>query len=112
MCIRDRKKGFNVLIDVDTQGARILQKNKGFKAVYIFILPPSVQELKRRLIKRKSEGKKELEKRLKEAKKEIKQAKRYDYCIVNENIARAVKDIKAVMRAESLSKSRYLWRKK
>lgn len=104
-----QKQGSNVLIDVDTKGARSLQKHKGFHAVYIFILPPSLQELQKRLIKRRSEEKKEMKTRLREATKEIDQARRYDYCVVNATVSQAIQDIKAIMKAESLTISRYVW---
>ena len=92
-------KGYNALIDVDTKGAAKLMKNKKFKANYIFILPPSMRELRKRLSKRKTESKEEFERRIKEASKEIKKAKRYDYCVINKDIKKAVDDVSAIMRA-------------
>ncbi|MCK5708154.1 MAG: guanylate kinase [Candidatus Aureabacteria bacterium] len=102
------KKGHNVLIDVDIQGASKLKKLKSFKAVYIFILPPSLSELKKRLEKRKRDNKKEIAKRMKVAIKEINQAKKhYEYCIINKNIKNMVEDIRAIISAELLKSSQY-----
>lgn len=105
------KKGHNVLIDVDIQGARKLKK-LGLKAVYIFILPPSLSELKKRLEKRKRDNKKEIAKRLKVAQKEINQAKKhYEYCIINKSIKNMVEDIRAIIRAELLKSTQYAFKK-
>ncbi len=106
------KKGFNVLIDVDTKGAYKLMKTKGFKANYIFILPPSIRELKKRLARRKTESKRDLEKRIKEASKEIKRAAKYDYCVVNKNVNEAVSDLKAIIKASFLKREMYIWKEK
>jgi guanylate kinase len=102
--------GSNVLIDVDTQGARSLQKRRGFRAVYIFILPPSLKELRERLVNRKRDDKKEIRKRFFEAKKEIWRARRYDYCVVNADIRQAVADIRNIIRAELLKTEQYRFR--
>jgi guanylate kinase len=102
-----QKKGHNVLIDVDTQGALKLKARKGFRAVYIFILPPSIKELRKRLLDRKREGTSEINKRLNEASKEMKRSKHYDYCVINKSIDKAVEDAKTVIQAELLRSSRY-----
>ena len=103
------KKGHNVLIDVDIQGARALRRQKGFQAVYIFILPPSVAELRKRLVHRKRDKQKEIEKRLKAAEKEIAQARHYKYCVVNKSIKSMVEDIRAIIHSELLTSSQYIF---
>jgi len=102
------EKGQNVLIDVDTQGAHSLRKCHLLKeAVYIFILPPSLQELEKRLTERKRDDRKEIEKRLSVAKKEIAEAHKYHYCIENRTIETMVKDIQAIIQAELLKSDQY-----
>jgi guanylate kinase len=102
--------GSNVLIDVDTQGARTLQRRRGFRAVTIFILPPSLKELRERLVNRKRDDKKEIHRRFLEAKKEIWRARRYGYCVVNADIRQAVADIRNIIRAELLKTEQYRFR--
>ena len=94
------EKGQNVLIDVDTQGANELKKQKGFKAIYIFILPPSIEDLKKRLTERKRDNIKEIEKRLNAARKEIAEKDKYDYIVENKTIEVMVKDIQTIIQKE------------
>src|SRR5579885_2818308 len=80
-----QQKGKHVILVIDTQGALQLQA-KHFPAIYVFISPPSLQELKERLFKRKTESDELIEKRLSWAKKEMMMVDHYDYHIVNENL--------------------------
>ncbi|MDI6733646.1 MAG: guanylate kinase [Planctomycetota bacterium] len=86
------------LLKIDVKGARNL-KNKGYKGVYIFILPPDEETLKHRLIQRKSkESKEEIKKRLSRAKREMTYRKDYDFEVVNDKIPRAVRQIQDITR--------------
>ncbi len=97
-------KGKNVIMDIDVQGARkIRQKVKN--CVTIFIVPPSFRELQKRLKNRRTETKKDLQKRLSLAKKELKEKRKYDYIVVNKDLAKAVKDIEGIYRIQQ-AKSR------
>lgn len=87
------------IFDVDVQGALKL-KDKLRNAVFIFIIPPSFEILRERLIKRKTDSKKSIDVRLQNAKKELKQANLFDYIIVNDFIENAVDDLCAIIRAE------------
>jgi guanylate kinase len=92
-------QGYNVLLDLDIQGA-IKMKEKYKEAVTIFIMPPSKDELRRRMKKREGRiGKKE-EMRLKEAENEIKKAKEFEYLVVNTKLKETVKKITAIIIAE------------
>ncbi|MDE7278519.1 MAG: guanylate kinase, partial [Oscillospiraceae bacterium] len=71
-------------------------------AVFIFILPPSLKELRRRLEKRGTESDEVIEKRLGEAAGEISQAYKYDYAVVNGELSEAVDDLRSIIRAEEL----------
>ncbi|MCG2813186.1 MAG: guanylate kinase, partial [Thermodesulfovibrionales bacterium] len=75
-------KGIDVILDVDTQGARQIRK-KYKDGIYIFILPPSLRALKERLKKRMCNSKEEIQRRLKRAVDEISEYKKYDYVIIN-----------------------------
>ncbi|QUH21687.1 guanylate kinase [Alkaliphilus sp. B6464] len=93
------ENGNDVLLEIDIVGA--LQIKERFEdAVFIFILPPSLEELKNRIIGRGTETLSDIEKRYGSAISEIKQVIKYDYAVVNDDVTRAVKDIEAIIRAE------------
>lgn len=91
--------GNDVLLNIDVQGA--LQIKKVYpKAVSVFILPPSVNVLKKRLVGRKTDTKTEIDKRLNLAKKELSYAPEYDYIVVNDSLRRAVEKVRSIIIAE------------
>lgn len=100
-------EGYDVILDIDDQGARQLREKK-ISAVYVFILPPSVAELERRLSRRKTEDPEVLRERLGKARAEIEEARMYDYVIVNNELPNALEKLKAVIRAESCRKERMM----
>ncbi|MBI5779670.1 MAG: guanylate kinase [Planctomycetes bacterium] len=92
------RQGRYPLLRVDVRGARAL-KRKGFKGVYIFILPPDARTLKQRLIKRQSrETLAEINKRLKRARAEMRYARDYDFHVINDRIARAVGEMRQIVK--------------
>ena len=95
------EKGINVILEIEVQGAMKI-KEKRPDALFIFIAPPSIKELRRRLNKRGTEQVDVIEKRVAEAAGEISQADKYDYIIVNDALEDAVSDFFAVIRAEKL----------
>ena len=97
--------GYDVLLDIDTQGARQIRKffNNG---VYIFILPPSMTELKRRLEGRMSNSLEDMNRRLERAVDEIKEYYIYDYVIVNDILESSLKKLEAIIIAERLRSSK------
>lgn len=95
------EKGCHVILEIEVQGAMKI-KEKCPDAVFIFILPPSLKELRRRLEKRGTESSEIIEKRLGEAAGEISNAYKYDYAVVNGELSEAVNDIKSIIRAEEL----------
>ena len=99
------EKGSDILLDIDTVGAKNI-KNAFPEGVFVFILPPSMAELKRRLLGRGSETQADLKNRFDKAVDEIREAIWYDYAIVNEDINRAAEQFKAVYIAEKLKRSR------
>lgn len=88
----------HVILVIDTQGAQLL-KNK-VKAVSIFVAPPSVEELEKRLKLRKTESPEIIEKRLLWAKKELEAQNHYDYLIVNDDLSHAYQALRSILIAE------------
>jgi guanylate kinase len=93
------KKGINILLDIDWQGARQVRKKMPNDILSIFILPPSLKELKKRLEKREKNAS-FVKKRMSKAKKEIAHWQEYDYAIVNKNLEKCIKQIKLILRAD------------
>lgn len=94
-------EGKNVILEIEVQGAMQV-KEIAPEGVFVFILPPSVSELKKRLLKRGTEEISVIEKRVSEAVGEIKYAEKYDYVIVNDDLSKAVDDFKMVISAEKM----------
>jgi guanylate kinase len=90
-----------VLLDIDVQGAKQIKKAYP-GAILVFILPPSLKELKRRLIKRHTDNREEIKKRLNIVKKELRALKCYDYAVINRDLNQAFKELNAIILAESL----------
>ena len=99
------QNGNDIILDIDPKGAMHL-KSKMPNAVYIFIIAPSFEILKERLIKRGTDSAENIEIRLKNAEKEIEYLKNYDYLIINDKSQSAFEDIKAIYWAEKLKTSR------
>lgn len=95
-----RNKGIDVILDIDTQGAKQMRKLYD-EGVSVFILPPSVDVLKDRLENRMSNSPEDIDLRIKRAVEEIKEYESYDYVIVNDNFEDALADLDAIRRAES-----------
>ncbi len=91
--------GFNVILDIEVQGARQV-KEKMPEAVLIFILPPSMEELRRRLENRGTDSSEAIEARLCRAREELKEAPLYDYIVVNDKIDEAAAEFAAILKAE------------
>lgn len=94
-----REEGINVILDIDTQGAKSI-RNVYNDGVFIFILPPTMKALRDRLEKRMSDSPEEIEIRLKRASEEIREYKMYDYVIVNSDFEEALAELKAIVVAE------------
>ena len=92
------ESGCDVVLEIETKGA-FQVKEKCPEAVMIFILPPSVGELRRRLGKRGTESEDVIEKRVSQAADEIGKAMKYDYVIMNDDLDAAVKDFLTVIEA-------------
>lgn len=93
------ESGMNVLLDIEVQGARQVAE-KMPEAVKIFIIPPSLEELERRLVGRGTDTARAIEARLIRARQEYLEADFYDYIIVNDDADRAAEELKAIITAE------------
>ena len=103
------ENGIDVLIDIDWQGTRqITQAMKG-NLIKIFLLPPSIDELKKRLSKRNSDSIKEINFRMSKALKEIKHFDEYDYVLVNDNLDNTFQKIVKIIGAERLKLSKQFY---
>lgn len=89
--------GTNLLFDLDVQGADALKAAFPDDAKAIFIAPPSLEELEKRLRNRGTESSKSLEIRLENSKKEILRKDDYDYCVINDELERAYLDLKSAV---------------
>lgn len=96
--------GQNVILEIDVNGAK--QVCQRIDAVKIFVVPPCAHILKKRLSERGTESPEAIQKRLEQARREIKQAKEYDYVVVNDQLEDAVEKIHAIISAEQ-SKAKY-----
>lgn len=99
------EQGFDVILEIETKGAMQVKKCCP-DAVFIFILPPSMKELRRRLKKRGTESDEVIQKRLDTAAGEIRCAENYDYIMINGELEKAILDFEAIIRSTKMEKSR------
>jgi guanylate kinase len=98
--------GRDMLFDIDWQGTQQLSQVMGEDVVSVFVLPPSAEELRRRLIGRAQDSATVVAKRMAAASVEISHWREYDYVIVNATLEEADREIDAILTAERLRKSR------
>ncbi len=103
---RAMAEGRDMLFDIDWQGADQLKDKMRADVVSVFILPPSMRELKARLIRRAEDSEKTIETRLANARLEIEQWRKYDYVVVNDDLDRAFAAVCAIVQAERLRRDR------
>ncbi|RUY81488.1 guanylate kinase, partial [Mesorhizobium sp. M7A.F.Ca.CA.003.01.2.1] len=99
-------EGRDMLFDIDWQGAQQLKEKMRADIVSIFILPPSMKELKARLKRRAEDQEAVIETRLKNARNEIEHWKEYDFVIVNDDLDRAFAEVRGIVVAERLRRDR------
>lgn len=98
-------EGVDILLEIDVQGAEEVRKTLN-RGVFVFVLPPSVEECRKRLEARGKDLPEEIERRLALALAEIKRLFDYEYVIINDNLAAAFEELKAVILAETVRKDR------
>ncbi len=99
-------RGRDVLLEIDIQGA-LQVKEKYKEGVFVFILPPSMEELKARITKRGTEDEKEILRRFESAYKEINYVSRYNYFIINDRVDTAVEKLRSIITAEKCRVDRF-----
>ena len=99
-------QGRDVLFDIDYQGAQQVREKAQSDVVTIFILPPSMKELRARLERRAEDAAATIEKRLENARNEIRRWVQYDYVLVNDDLQRTYEELLQILRAERLKRAR------
>jgi guanylate kinase len=102
-------RGESVLFDIDFQGAMAVQKRAPEDSVLVYILPPSLAEMSRRLHARSQDSEAVIVQRIARAKDEVSQWQAFDYVILNEDFDRAYSDLAHIFHAERMRRSRNLW---
>ena len=99
------QKGRNVLLSIDVKGAMNVRKSYPQNSVLIFVMPPSMEDLKKRLESREADTSKAILNRLKVAKQEVACKDKYDYVVVNDRLDTAYKKLKEIILSEGESTS-------
>lgn len=99
--LKNLKQGKDIIFDIDVQGAKQIKANLN-QGLFIFIFPPSLTELKKRLQKRGADDEETIKLRLKNASLEIKEANFFDYWIINDKLEKAYCELKSILIAEKL----------
>lgn len=99
-------EGRDMLFDIDWQGAEQLREKVPADIVSIFILPPSMAELKSRLLRRAEDQEKVIEQRLRNAREELAHWGEYDYVVINHDLQSAFHEVQCIVRAERLRRDR------
>ena len=103
---RAMAEGRDMLFDIDWQGAKQLKEKMRGDIVSIFILPPSMTELKARLMRRAEDQEKVIETRLRNAREEIEHWTEYDFVVINDDLDHAFAEVRAIVAAERLRRDR------
>jgi guanylate kinase len=91
-------EGHNVILDIDVCGGVNVKQQFGDKAMALFIEPPSIEELRRRLINRGSDSMESIDQRVSRAEYELSFRPKYDYVVTNDDLDRAIKEVETIMR--------------
>lgn len=105
---RALSRGEDILFDIDYQGAQQIRANAPSDVVSIFILPPSIPEMKRRLERRAEDPPEMIARRLRTALGELERWREYDYVLVNDDLEKCFERLRAILVAERLRRDRQL----
>jgi guanylate kinase len=100
--------GKDVLFDIDWQGAQQLYQEAGPDVVRVFVLPPTMEELERRLRSRNTDSDEVIAARMERAANEISHWDGYDYVLINDNVEGCFDEVRAILRAERLKRRRQI----
>ena len=98
---RQLGEGNNIILEIEVQGA-LQVKKKYNDAVLIFTMPPTIAELRRRLVNRGTEDMETIDKRIKRAEEELEYLPQYDYIVINDTVEQAVRDVDCIVKAEKM----------
>jgi len=98
--------GKDVILEIDIQGAMQVKKNNP-EGVFVFIMPPSFEELKNRLISRATESHDDILKRLHHAYEEVRLSRNYDYIVINDDVHLAAEKVRSIITAEKCKLKRF-----
>ena len=93
------EQGIDVILEIEIEGAAKVNETMP-EGIFIFIMPPSMRELKRRLIKRNTETKEQIIERFKRAYREINEVSKYNYIVINDEVKNAVSKVESIIKAE------------
>ena len=91
-----KKEGIDLILDIDVQGARQIRERYG-SCIFCFVAPSSIEELRARLTLRGTEGDPEIDRRVSVAREEMEEARYYDYIIHNDDLDRAVRELRDII---------------
>jgi guanylate kinase len=94
---RQREEGQNVVFDVDVKGGCNIKQHYGNEALSLFIQPPSVEELRRRLVGRGTDSIEEIDKRVSKAAQEMQRAPMFDHVVVNDDLEKAFAEFSGII---------------
>ncbi len=97
------KNGFCVLFDIDVEGALNIKKAFPKDSILIFIAPPTVDEITRRLKRRKTEGEEKLKQRLARVPMEMEQQTKFDYIVLNDDLQKAIHEVNTILIKNNLT---------
>ena len=100
--------GKDVLFDIDWQGAQQLYQEAGPDVVRVFVLPPTMEELERRLRSRNTDSDEVIAARMERAANEISHWDGYDYVLINDHVEGCFDEVRAILRAERLKRRRQI----
>lgn len=103
------ENGKDIIFDIDWQGAQQLTQNASTDLVKIFILPPSKRELESRLHRRAQDSKSVIARRMAKSESEMSHWAEYDYVIVNDDLDKAMEELRTIFCAERMKRDRQLW---
>ena len=101
------EQGFDVVMDLESRGAKKIKEHFK-KSILIFILPPSIMEIEKRLRERATEDEDAIDKRIKKAVEELKNCAWYDYILINDDLNKAVRQAESIIISERCRKSNML----
>ncbi|MBT3592534.1 MAG: guanylate kinase [Hellea sp.] len=102
-------RGFDIVFDIDWQGAQQLTQAAANDLVKIFILPPNMRELENRLRSRAQDSDDVIARRMSKSENEISHWAEYDYIIINEDISEAIEELTTIVNAERMKRPRQPW---